>query len=99
MGVRDGLRSVANTYNDQCAIPGAGAFEVAASEHLSVFKKTVKGKARLGVEIVEQALLIVPKTLAENSGLDIMECILRLQAEYNETKAPCGLDLSTGECI
>jgi len=97
--VRDGLRSVANTYNDNCAIPGAGAFEVAAAEHLSTYKKTVKGKARLGVEIVEQALLIIPKTLAENSGLDVMECILRLQSEYNDTKAPVGLDLSTGDCI
>lgn len=97
--VRDGLRAVANTYNDGCAVPGAGAFEIAAAEHLSNYKKTVKGKARLGVETVEQALLIVPKTLAENSGLDVMYCILKLQAEHCETKAAIGLDLTTGECI
>jgi T-complex protein 1 subunit zeta len=97
--VRDGLRAVANTHQDGCAIPGAGAFEIAAAEHLSVYKKTVKGKARLGVEIFEQALLIVPKTLAENSGLDVMDCILKLQAEHCETKALVGLDLTTGEAM
>merc|ERR1712070_1032501 len=101
--VRDGLRAVANTHNDQCAIPGAGAFEIAAAEHLSNYKKTVKGKARLGVEIFEQALLIVPKTLAENSGLDVMDCILKLQAEHCESKnsgtALVGLDLTTGDAM
>jgi len=97
--VRDGLRAVDNTYNDGCAVPGAGSFEIAAAEHLSTFKKTVKGKARLGVEIFEQALLIVPKTLAENSGLDVMEVLLQAQAEHNESKALVGLDLSAGECI
>lgn len=97
--VRDGLKSVSNTFNDDCVLPGAGSFETAAAEHLSVFKKTVKGKARLGVEIFEQALLIVPKTLAENSGLDVMDCILKLQAEHCETKAAVGLDVTTGDCI
>jgi len=97
--VRDGLRAVSNTIQDGCAMPGAGAFEVAASEHLSNYKKTVKGKARLGVEVFEQSLLIVPKTLAENSGLDVMDCILRLQAEHCETKSAIGLDVTTGEPI
>lgn len=97
--VRDGLRAVSNTYNDGCCIAGAGAFEIAAAEHLSNYKKTVKGKARLGVETVEQALLIVPKTLAENSGLDVMDCILKLQSEHCESKAAVGLDVTTGDCI
>ena len=49
-------------------MPGAGAFEVAASAHLENYKKTVTGKQRLGVEIFAKALLCIPKTLMENSG-------------------------------
>jgi T-complex protein 1 subunit zeta len=33
--IRDGLRAVKNTLDDKSVVPGAGAFEVAAAEHLS----------------------------------------------------------------
>lgn len=32
--IRDGLRAIKNTIEDKCVVPGAGAFEIAASEHL-----------------------------------------------------------------
>jgi T-complex protein 1 subunit zeta len=32
--IRDGLRAVKNIIEDKCFIPGAGAFEIAASAHL-----------------------------------------------------------------
>jgi chaperonin GroEL (HSP60 family) len=38
---------------------------------LQKFKQTVSGKAKLGVEAFANALLVVPKVLAENSGFDI----------------------------
>merc|ERR1711869_106092 len=60
--LKDGLRSVQNTVGDERVVPGAGAFEIAAHVHLDSFKRTVVGKARLGVEIFSNAMLIVPKT-------------------------------------
>lgn len=41
--------------------------------HLEQFKRSVDGKPRLGVEIFGKALLVVPKTLLENSGMDVQE--------------------------
>lgn len=80
--VRDGLRAVRNTIEDGAVVAGAGAFEVAAAEHLQAFaKKEVSGKAKLGVQAFADALLIVPKTLAENSGFDVAECLLAVQEE------------------
>jgi len=35
------------------------------------YKASVKGKAKLGVEAFANALLVIPKTLAENSGFDV----------------------------
>lgn len=69
--IRDGLRAVTNTIHDKAVLPGAGAFEVAASSHLREWaKKNVSGKAKLGVHAFADALLVIPRTLAENSGLD-----------------------------
>lgn len=82
--VRDGLRSVHNTIVDQCVVPGAGAFQIAAHAHLSSesFRKSVKGKAQCGVRAFAEALLIIPKTLAANSGHDIQDALTALQDVY-----------------
>jgi len=95
--LKDGLRSVANTVEDECVVPGAGAFEIAVNVHLDKFKRTVKGKARLGVEIFSNAMLIVPKTLLENSGVDIQEKLLLLIAERESKMLPVGINIATGD--
>ncbi|KAL5705622.1 T-complex protein 1 subunit zeta [Ranunculus cassubicifolius] len=93
--VRDGLRAVKNTIEDGSVILGAGAFEVAARHYLiNEVKKTVKGRAQLGVEAFANALLVVPKTLAENSGLDTQDAIISLTHDKGNV---VGLNLHTGE--
>ena len=53
-------------------MPGAGAFELAAHADLMKMAEGVAGKAKLGVRAFAEALLVIPKTLAENSGFDVM---------------------------
>ncbi len=98
--VRDGLRAAKNAIEDQAVVPGAGAFELAASMYLrETVAKNTRGRAKLGVEAYAEALLIIPKTLAENSGLDVQDSILKLmdaRLESGESLA-VGLDLTSGE--
>lgn len=78
--LRDGLRAVKNAIDDECLIPGAGAFEVACSAHLSgPVKKNAKGRVKMGVQAFADALLIIPKTLATNGGFDVQEAVVALQ--------------------
>ncbi|KAJ0260822.1 hypothetical protein HA466_0040660 [Hirschfeldia incana] len=82
----DGLRS------------GAGAFEVAARQHLlNEVKKTVQGRAQLGVEAFANALLVVPKTLIENAGLDTQD-VISLTSEHDKGNV-VGLNIEDGEPI
>eukprot|EP00920_Eleutheroschizon_duboscqi_P007933 GHVT01018380.1.p1 GENE.GHVT01018380.1~~GHVT01018380.1.p1 ORF type:complete len:544 (-),score=137.26 GHVT01018380.1:465-2096(-) len=104
--VRDGLRAVKNVIDDGKIVPGAAAFEVATYCHLQEFKKSVSGKARFGVEVFADSMLVVPKALAENSGLDPQECVLALvDAEQRRLAAGAagtalvGLDIDTGNVI
>ncbi|KAI9892651.1 MAG: T-complex protein 1 subunit zeta [Vezdaea aestivalis] len=96
--VRDGLRSVYNMIVDKSVVPGAGAFQVACAAHLSseASRKKVKGKAKWGVQAFADALLIIPKTLAANSGHDIQDALALLQDEQAEGNI-VGLNLTTGE--
>jgi len=81
--VRDGLRAVKNAIDDSALVPGAGAFEIAAARHLrNVTMKQVEGRAKLGVEAFAEALLGVPKILAENAGFDPQEAVIKLLEEH-----------------
>lgn len=69
---------------------------MALHTHLHEFKKTVQGKARLAVEIFANAMLVIPKTLMANSGLDIQDCLLSIISEHEKEKKAVGVDLMTG---
>ena len=96
--IRDGLRAVKNTIDDGAVLPGGGAFEVAAADHLRKRVNEVSGKAKLGVQAFADALLVIPKVLAENSGFDAADSLIKLQEEYAKGNI-VGLDVNTGEPI
>lgn len=97
--IRDGLRAIKNAIEDECVIPGAGAFEVKAHDALVKLKPSVKGRARLGVQAFADALLVIPKTLARNSGFDAQDTIVKLQEAAEATGLAVGIDISNGEAI
>lgn len=96
--VSDGLRAVKNVVEDGAVVPGGGAFELAASMHLrDAIVPATAGKLKLGVQAFADALLIIPKTLAANSGHDVPDVMLRLQEERQATGLPIGWNCYTGE--
>ena len=71
--------------------------EVAIYDALTKHKMTIKGRSRLGLQAYADAMLVIPKVLAQNAGLDPQETIVKLQEEYAESQQPVGVDMSTGE--
>lgn len=78
-------------------VPGAGALEVAVANALLKHKPNVKGRVQLGVQAFADALLIVPKVLAQNAGYDPQETLVKVQTEHAESGQLTGVDLNTGE--
>ena len=95
--IRDGLRNVKNVIEDQSVVPGGGAFELALHHSLGEFKKTVSGKVRAGIQAFADAVLVIPKTLAANSGFDVMDTLIKVQQEHEKTGLAVGIDVHTGE--
>jgi len=96
---RDGLRAVKGALDDLALVPGAGAFEIAAYRMLMRRKTAVSGKAKLGVEAFAHAMLVIPKTLAENSGLDVQDSLIKVEEEQERSELAVGLNLNTGDCF
>ncbi|MES1912975.1 MAG: hypothetical protein MHM6MM_005215 [Cercozoa sp. M6MM] len=97
--LRDGERAIKNVLDDGCVIPGAGAFEIAAHQSLREFKRSLRGRAKIGVQAFADALLAIPKTLAQNAGHDAQETIVSLldEAEDAPEDSPVGIDLTSGQ--
>ena len=96
--VRDGLRAVKNAIDDKCLVPGAGAFQIALNSHLLKFAQSVQGRAKLGVLAFAESMLIIPKVLAANAGLDAQDSLVLLQ-ERQQSGEIVGLNLNNGECL
>jgi len=96
--VRDGLRAVVNTIEDSSLVAGAAGFEIAAHLNLLNTKSKVAGRAKLGYQAFADALLVIPKTLAANSGLDAQASLIALLEEGSKG-AVVGLDVDTGKAL
>lgn len=57
----------------------------------------MSGKQKLGVNCFAEALLVVPRTLAQNSGFDAQETLLKVQEAHVKEKKAYGVDTATGE--
>jgi T-complex protein 1 subunit zeta len=100
--IRDGVRAVKNALEANVVVAGAGAFEIAAHAHLMKFAETVSGKQKIGVRAFADAMLVIPKTLAENSGLDVQATLISLQEANSKARAEgkwVGLRLENGSTI
>ena len=53
----------------------------------------------MGYLAFAEAVLTIPKVLAENSGYDIQESIILMKDEYNKNNKPMGLDLYNFEVM
>lgn len=53
----------------------------------------------MGIAAYAEALLVIPKVLATNSGFDPQDTIVKLQEEARLNPEPVGIDLTSGEPI
>ncbi|MFQ5999987.1 MAG: thermosome subunit beta, partial [Candidatus Bathyarchaeia archaeon] len=90
--VRDALCAVRDSIEDGKAIVGGGAAEIEISKHLKDFAKEVSGREQLAIEAFAEAVEIIPKTLAENSGLDVIDILSALKAEHGKGNRWTGVD-------
>merc|ERR1712216_944906 len=59
-----------------------------------------QGRAKLGVEVFAESLLVVPKALAENSGHDAQDVIIKMrEALTANPDAPIGFDIHSGDVL
>ena len=94
--IEDAIGVVAATVEDDKVVAGGGAPEIAMAKKLKDYADSIRGREQLAVNAFAEALEIVPKTLAENAGLDSIDSLVDLRAAH-ENSAVMGLDVFTGK--
>lgn len=80
-------------------VGGAGATEVELAMKLRKYAEGLKGRTQLAVKAFADALDIIPRTLAENSGLDPIDTLTALRAAHDKGNKWAGINVFTGKVI
>lgn len=90
--VEDALGVVSSTVEDGQVVAGGGAPEVAIAKGLREYADTISGREQLAIAAFAEALEIIPKTLAENAGIDQIDALVDMRAAQ-EQSCFMGLDV------
>lgn len=94
--IDDAIGVVAATVEDGKVVAGGGAPEIEIAKRLKDYADAISGREQLAISAFAEALEVVPKTLAENAGLDSIDSLVDLRAAH-ENSVYMGLDVFEGE--
>ena len=97
--LHDTLRVVGSIIEDGKAVAGGGAVETELALRIREYSASLKGREQLAVEKFAEAMEIIPRTLAENSGLDPIDKLVELKAAHEKGNKNAGLDVYTGKIV
>ncbi len=97
--IEDSLGVVSVTLEDGQVLPGGGAPETQLALGLRDYADSVGGREQLAVEAFADAIDVVPRTLAENAGLDPIDSLVELRSQHDGGSTTSGLDAYTGEVV
>ena len=97
--MEDALRVVGVTIEDGKVVAGGGSPEIELSLRLREYASTLKGREQLAVSKFADALEVIPRTLAENAGLDPIDMLVELRSQHEKGNKNAGLDVYTGNVI
>ncbi len=96
---QDALGVVATAVEENKIIAGGGSMHVEIAQRLKEYAAFVGGREQMAIEEFANAIEIIPRTLAENAGLDPVNTLIDLRKAHKEGNVHAGLDVFTGKVI
>jgi thermosome len=98
--MKDALSVVADVVEHNKIVAGGGAVESEIAKELRDYATKVGGREQLAIEAFAESMEIVPKTLAENAGLEPIDILVGLRAAHEKPKGnTMGVDVFSGKII
>jgi thermosome len=97
--VEDAVGDVAASLKVGKVVAGAGAPEIELSRGLRKFGNSLSGREQLAVQKFAEAVEIIPRTLAENAGIDPIDILTELKAAHDKKQKWAGINVFTGKVV
>lgn len=97
--IEDAIGDLAAALRVGKVVAGAGAPEVELARNLRKFAESLSGREQLAVHAFASAMEIIPRTLAENAGLDPIDVLTELKSEHDKDNKWTGINVYTGKVM
>jgi len=95
----DAIGDVAAALLTGKVVAGAGAPEIEMARELRKFADSLSGREQLAVLAFADSLEVIPRTLAENAGMDPIDIITELKAAHDKKSKWAGVDVNHGKVM
>ena len=92
----DAVGVVSVAWEDGAVLTGGGSVLASISRELRSYAETVGGREQMAIEAFSGALEIIPRTLAENAGLDPVTTIIELRKAHADGQQFAGINVYDG---
>jgi thermosome len=94
----DSLSVVSDVIENNKIVPGGGAVEIEIAKELRKYATKVGGREQLAVEAFADAVEVIPRTLAENAGLEPIDILVELRQVHDKEEGKFkGINIFTGK--
>jgi thermosome len=97
--VVDALGDLNAALKEGYIVGGAGAAEMELAKGLKDHARSLGGREQLAVQAFAEAMEIVPRTLAENAGLDPIDVLVKLRSAHEAGRKWAGINVFNGEVM
>src|SRR3989344_3302729 len=96
--IKDALGDISASLKNKKVVAGAGAIEMEVAKGLRQYANKLSGKEQLAVLAFANSLEIIPRTLAENAGLDPIDMLTDLKSKHDANEGKWfGIDVMKGK--
>jgi thermosome len=97
--VKDAVGDIIASIKVGKVVGGAGAVEIALSRELRKFANGLSGREQLAVQAFADAVEVIPRSLAENSGLDPIDVLTDMKSRHEKGLEWAGIDVFSGKVV
>ena len=98
--MNDALSVVSDVIEYNKIVPGGGAVESEVARKLRSYATEVGGREQLAIEAFAESLEIIPKTLAENAGLEPIDILVGLRSAHEKARGHAkGVNVFSGKIM
>jgi thermosome len=97
--MQDAIGGVASSLEVGKIVAGGGSPEEAVAKDLREFAQSHSGREQLAILAFADAMEIIPRTLAENAGLDPIDILVNLRAAHEQGNRTYGVNVYTGRIV